>query len=302
MQGNNEMITSKAKLAFSMAVFGTIGLFVRSIPFSSSFIAMARGFLGVIFLLLLNLVRRKRIDFVAVRKNIIVLLLSGAAIGVNWILLFEAYNYTSVATATLCYYLAPIFITLASPFVLREKLTAKKLFCVLCALLGMVFVSGVFESGGVSSGDFIGILLATGAAVFYSSVMLLNKKLRDIGDTDRTVFQLLFASSVAAFYVFSTQNVSEFEYSARAIILLLVVGFFHTGFAYTLYFGSVGRLPAQTTALLCYIDPVVAIILSAVALRERLTVFGIIGAVLILGSTLFGEIKIKLPLVKRKKK
>ncbi|MBO5185255.1 MAG: EamA family transporter, partial [Clostridia bacterium] len=120
-QKNNDIIFSKAKLAFSMAVFGTIGIFVRSIPFPSSFIAMTRGFAGVAFLLFLNLIRRKRIDFAAVRKNLPVLFLSGAAIGVNWILLFEAYNYTSVATATLCYYLAPIFVTLASPFVLKEK-------------------------------------------------------------------------------------------------------------------------------------------------------------------------------------
>ena len=289
-QKNNDIIISKAKLAFSMAVFGTIGIFVRSIPFPSSFIAMTRGFAGVAFLLFLNLIRRKRIDFAAVRKNLPVLFLSGAAIGVNWILLFEAYNYTSVATATLCYYLAPIFVTLASPFVLKEKLTVKKLFCVLCALLGMVFVSGVFESGGVNKGDLKGIFLGTGAAVFYASVMLLNKKLCNIGDTDRTVFQLLFASAVVSPYVFLTENVTTFEYTAKAVILLLVVGVVHTGFAYTLYFGSVGRLPAQTTALFSYIDPVVAILLSALALGEGLTLFGIIGAVLILGSTLFGEI------------
>ena len=285
-----------------MAVFGTIGIFVRSIPFPSSFIAMTRGFAGVAFLLFLNLIRRKRIDFAAVRKNLPVLFLSGAAIGVNWILLFEAYNYTSVATATLCYYLAPIFVTLASPLVLKEKLTVKKLFCVLCALLGMVFVSGVFESGGVNKGDLKGIFLGTGAAVFYASVMLLNKKLCNIGDTDRTVFQLLFASAVVSPYVFLTENVTTFEYTAKAVVLLLVVGVVHTGFAYTLYFGSVGRLPAQTTALFSYIDPVVAILLSALALREGLTLFGIIGAVLILGSTLFGEINIKLPLIKRGKK
>lgn len=284
---------SKARLAFSMAVFGTIGIFVRSIPFPSSFIAMARGFLGVAFLLLLNLFGKKRIDFAAVRKNIFVLLASGAAIGVNWILLFESYNYTSVATATLCYYLAPIFVTLASPFVLKERLTGKRLCCVLGALLGMVFVSGVFEGGAVGGKDLKGILLGTGAALFYATVMLLNKKLKDIGDTDRTIFQLFFAAVVVMPYVFFTENVASFEFGAKAVLLLAVVGVVHTGFSYTLYFGSVGRLPAQTTALFSYIDPVVAILLSAVVLRERLSLFDIIGAVLILGSTLLGEINFK---------
>ncbi len=276
-----------------MAVFGTIGIFVRSIPFPSGFIAMARGFLGVAFLLLVNLFRRRRIDFAAVKKNIVLLLASGAAIGVNWIFLFESYNHTSVATATLCYYLAPVFVLLASPFVLKERLSAKKIVCVLCALVGMVFVSGIAESGFPGGNELKGILFGIGAAVFYSAVMLLNKKLRDINDTDRTIFQLLFASIVVSPYVLLTENVFAFEYSVKAIALLIVVGVVHTGFSYTLYFGSVGRLPAQTTALFSYIDPALAILLSAFVLREKLTLFGAIGAVLILGSTLFGEINFK---------
>lgn len=291
------VLFSKAKLAFSMTVFGTIGLFVRRLPFPSSFIAAVRGFVGVLFLLLLNLIGKKKISFESVKKNIWILLFSGAAIGVNWILLFEAYNYTSVATATLCYYLAPVFVTIASPFVLKEKLTAKKLFSLLCALFGMVFVSGVFENGGFNVGELKGILLGTGAAVFYASVTLFNKKLHDITDTDRTIFQLLFASVVVTPYVLLTENVFSFEYSAKAVVLLLVVGAFHTGFSYTLYFGSVGALPAQTTAIFSYIDPVVAILLSAIVLKEPLGAFDILGAVLILGGALLNEIKFE-----RKKK
>lgn len=276
-----------------MAVFGTIGIFVRSIELPSSFVAMTRGFFGVLFLLAFKLLRRKGLSLSAVKKNLWLLLASGAAIGVNWILLFESYNYTSVATATLCYYLAPIFVTVASPFVLKEKLSGKKLCCVLCALFGMVFVSGVFENGGIKSGELKGILLGTGAAAFYATVTLLNKKLRDITDTDRTVMQLLFASLTVTPYVFLTENVSSFEYGTKTVLLLLAVGIIHTGFSYTLYFGSVGRLPAQTTALYSYIDPVVAILLSAVILKERLGLFDIIGAVMILGSTLISEINFK---------
>lgn len=294
---NNDIIFSKAKLAFSMAAFGTIGIFVRSIPFPSGFIAMARGFLGVAFLLLLNLFRRRHIDFAAVKKNIALLIASGAAIGVNWIFLFEAYNYTSVATATLCYYLAPVFVLLASPFVLKEKLTEKKIVCVLCALVGMVFVSGIAQSGVAGKNGLKGVFLGIGAAVFYSSVMLLNKKLRDINDTDRTIFQLFFAAVAVTPYVLLKENVAALDYSVKAVFLLILLGVVHTGFSYTLYFGSVGRLPAQTTALFSYIDPALAILLSALVLREKLTLFGVIGAVLILGSTLFGEIDFK-----RKKK
>lgn len=286
-------LLSKASLAFSMTVFGTIGIFVRSIELPSSFVAMTRGFLGVLFLLAFKLVRRQKVSLSDVKSNIWLLFASGAAIGVNWILLFESYNYTSVATATLCYYLAPIFVTVASPFVLKEKLSAKKLCCVLCALFGMIFVSGVFENGGVKAGELKGILLGTGAAAFYAAVMLLNKKLHGIADTDRTIMQLLFASLTVTPYVLLTENVASFEYGTKTVLLLLTVGIIHTGFSYTLFFGSVGRLPAQTTALFSYIDPVVAILLSALLLKEKLVLFDIIGAVMILGSTLVSEFSFK---------
>lgn len=286
-------LLSKASLAFSMTVFGTIGIFVRSIELPSSFVAMARGFLGVLFLLAFKLARRQKVSLSAVKSNIRLLFASGAAIGVNWILLFESYNYTSVATATLCYYLAPIFVTVASPFVLKEKLSAKKLCCVLCALFGMIFVSGVFENGGVKAGELKGILLGTGAAAFYAAVMLLNKKLHGIADTDRTIMQLLFASLTVTPYVLLTENVASFEYGTKTVLLLLTVGIIHTGFSYTLFFGSVGRLSAQTTALFSYIDPVVAILLSALLLKEKLVLFDIIGAAMILGSTLVSEFSFK---------
>ena len=167
------------KLTLSMVIFGTIGIFRRYIPLPSSLVAMTRGLTGMLFLLLVMLLRRRSMNRAAVRRKLGMLCLSGAAIGVNWILLFEAYNYTSVATATLCYYLAPMFVILASPLVVGERLTAKKLICVLAALLGMVFVSGVLEAGGGSS-DLKGVLLGLGAAVLYASVVLMNKQLGDV--------------------------------------------------------------------------------------------------------------------------
>ena len=150
------------KLTLSMVIFGTIGVFRRYIPLPSSLVAMTRGLIGMLFLLLVMLLRRRGMNRAAVRRKFAMLCLSGAAIGVNWIFLFEAYNYTSVATATLCYYLAPMFVILASPLVLREKLTLRKLACVSAALLGMVFVSGVLEASG--GAGLKGVLLGLGAA------------------------------------------------------------------------------------------------------------------------------------------
>ena len=277
------------KLTLSMVIFGTIGVFRRYIPLPSSLVAMTRGLTGMLFLLLVMVLRKCGMNRTAVRRKLGLLCLSGAAIGVNWILLFEAYNYTSVATATLCYYLAPMFVILASPLVVGERLTAKKLICVLTALLGMVFVSGVLESGGGSS-DLKGVLLGLGAAVLYASVVLMNKQLGDVPAYDRTIVQLGSSAAVLLPYVLLTEELGALTFTPGTIGLLLVVGIVHTGIAYALYFGSLMQLKAQTAAILSYIDPVVAVLLSALVLREHMSLLSGLGAVLVLGAAVFSEL------------
>lgn len=283
-------MSPRSKLISSMFFFGTIGIFVHYLPLPSAFIAMFRGFAGALFLLLFMALKKQKPDRIAIRKNLPLLLLSGTALGINWILLFEAYRYTTVATATLCYYLAPIFVIIVSPFLLKEKLTARKLICVCVALVGMVFVSGILNAGFGGGSEFVGVLFGLGAACFYASIMILNKKFRDIGAYDRTVMQLGTAGVVLLPYVLLTQHVEATAFTPTVIILLAVVGIVHTGLSYTLYFAGMKDLPAQTAAIFSYIDPIVAILLSALFLKEPLGVYGVIGAVLVLGATFVSEL------------
>ena len=287
--------SAKAHLITSMLIFGTIGIFVKYIPLSSSVIALVRGIVGAVFLLILTRVRKIPIDWGTVKKDFLFLALSGMAIGFNWILLFEAYRYTTVATATLCYYLAPVIVMLVSPILLKEALTVRKAICIIVALCGMGLVSGVLNADFSGSREMLGILCGLGAAVLYSSAILMNKKLPDVPAFDKTIVQLSVAAISLLPYVLVTEHGTALTLTPSSIALLLVVGIVHTGIAYALYFGSIRDIPAQTAALFSYIDPVSAIFLSAIFLKERLTVSGVIGAVLVLGSTLFSE----LPTVKK---
>ena len=280
-------MNGKVKILTSMAIFGTVGIFVRFIPMASAGIAFCRGVLGCIFLLALMALTGKKPNLEDMKRNGWILAISGAAIGINWILLFESYRYTTVAIATICYYLAPAFVTLASPLV-GEKLTVKKLVCIGVALLGMVFVSGVLQGNQESS--FLGIVLGVGAAVFYASVILLNKKLSPIGAYDKTLCQLGAASVVVAPYILLTGGIYFGDMAPVSWIMLAVLGVVHTGFAYALYFGAIRDVNAQTAAILSYLDPVLSILLSALILRERLDIFSLIGAMLILGSALYSEL------------
>lgn len=280
--------TARLKIISAMVIFGTIGIFRKYIPLDSSLIALVRGGVGTLFLLLVVFLSRTRLNKPAIRRNFLLLAISGAAIGVNWILLFESYRYTSVATATLCYYMAPIFVMLLSPIILKQKLGRRKLICVGAALLGMVLVSGVLESSG---GSFTGVLLGLGAAAFYASVILMNQFIRDIPAYDKTILQLGSASVVLLPYVLLTVDFAAQTVSPLSLIMLLLVGIIHTGIAYWLYFGGMKDLPAQTVALLSYLDPVVAILLSALLLGEPMTLMSGIGAMLVLGATAMSELK-----------
>lgn len=286
---NQTQIKSRNNLILSMCIFGTIGILRRYIPLSSSLVALVRGIIGSVFLMMVLLISKKSLDKQALRKNLPMLSLSGAAIGFNWILLFEAYNYTSVATATLCYYLAPILVILASPLVLKERLTPKSIVCTVTALVGMVLVSGITETGFSGLSELKGILLGIGAAVLYASVILMNKKISGIPAYDKTILQLATASAALLPYVLLTEDLSVISLSPVAMLLLLVAGIIHTGFAYWLYFGSMNDLPSHTVALLSYMDPILAILLSVVLLREPMSLSAAIGAVLILGAAYISE-------------
>ncbi len=280
----------RAKLAFSMFIFGTIGVFRRGILLPSSFIALSRAVIGTLFLLAVILLKKDRISWPAVRKNLPLLCLSGLLLGFNWILLFEAYQYTSVATATLCYYMAPIFIILVSPLLFREKITLRKAVCVVVALGGMVLVSGFLETGISGLSEMKGVLLGLAAAVFYASVVLLNKAIRDITAYDKTVMQLGLSAILLLPYVCLTEELGALVFDGKTVALLLVMGVLHTGFSYALYFGTIRTLPAQTLALFSYIDPIVAVLLSALLLKEPMSIFSVMGAVAVLGSTIVSEL------------
>ncbi len=277
-------------LISSMLVFGTIGIFRRFIPLPSAVIAFFRGMIGALFLILFLKFRGKKIRHgIGFRKGIW-LALSGAIIGFNWIFLFEAYNYTSVSVATLCYYMQPVIVIILSVLIFHEKMTVRKAICSLIALCGMVLISGVMEGGLPGTGELRGILLGLAAAVLYSTVVLMNMKISGVDAYEKTIIQLGSAALVMIPYLLITGDFSGLSWNPETIGLLLFVAVVHTGICYTLYFGSISGLKTQTVALFSYIDPITALVLSALILHERMTGYGILGAVLILGSAIVSEL------------
>ncbi len=275
-----------------MLVFGTVGIFRKYISLSSGMLSCARGLLGGAFLLVFIAVTRRKMQSLE-KKKCLLLILSGILMAFNWIFLFESYNYTTVGTATLCYYMQPTILILLSPLVFKEKLTAKKMICALAAVVGIVFVSGILGESAAGSQNYIGITCGLIAAVLYTSVIILNKVIQVEDAYQKTCIQLLTAAIAVIPYVLITEDVSAVSLDSRTIVLVLILGIFHTGISYALYFGSMKDLKAQSIGVLSYIDPVSALIFSAIILDEKLSTFGLLGAVLIIGSALASELTFK---------
>ncbi len=262
---------------------------MRNINLPSGEIALYRAVLAALLIGIFLLITKQKISFTKIKKELPLLILSGVAMGFNWILLFEAYKYTTVSVATLSYYFAPVIVTIACPILFKEKMGLKQWLCFVMSTVGIVLITGI---GDLSQGSshIKGILFGLGAASLYATVILLNKFIKNVDGIHRTFLQFLSAIVVLVPYVLLTDGVNIHKLDSKGWMFLLAVGLIHTGVTYCLYFSSLKELPGQKAAILSYIDPLVAVLVSVVVLKETMTVMQVIGGLLILGFTLWNEI------------
>lgn len=293
--GEREVISMKHNASYrlmliaAMAAFGTLAPFVRNIGVSSAELSLFRALLAACLIGLFLLITKRKLNMKHLKKELFLLVCSGACMAVNWILLFEAYKYTTVAIATLSYYFAPVLVTVASALLFREKLGKKQILCFLMSTLGIVIVTGITDLGS-GSNNTLGILFGLGAAVLYAGCILLNKFIKGVGGIERTFLQFLAAVAVMVPYVALTGGVDLSGMDGLGWVSLLVVGLVHTGVCYCLYFTAVEHIPGQELAILSYIDPLVAVVIGVVVLGEPLTLPQLIGGAMILGFTLWNEL------------
>jgi RarD protein len=283
-------VKGRFRIIASMLIFGTIGVFVKKVELSSSEIAFLRAVIGSIFLIFASFIVKQRISLKQIKENLVLLILSGGAIGVNWILLFQSYKYTTVSIATLSYYFAPVFVMILAPFVLKEKLTPLKSTCAALAMIGLFMIVNV--GNGQAEGNYnhkVGIIYGVSAAALYASVILMNKFIKNLSGFEITLVQLMAGAVVLLPYIFIKDKMDFSGLNSYSLIIILILGIVHTGLAYFLYFTAFKELKGQTIAVLSYIDPVSAVIIAAIFLGESVSLMQILGGVLILGSTFLSE-------------
>ena len=281
----------RIQLAITMAIFGTVGLVRRNIPMDSLLLAGIRAFLGAASLYAVIRIKGRKLSVDRIRSRFWLIVLVGIIMGFNWVFLFESFNHTSVATATVCYYMEPVFLILASPFVFHERITLPKLVCVILSFIGMIFVSGVLNASFSGIAELKGVFFGLLAALFYALCVIWNKTITDVPVFDRTLIELLAAGSVL-FPLSSIHgdlaSLSRMATAAWGWVMLL--GLINTGVSYGVYFTVVEHLPLQTVAIYSFLDPVLAICFSYFLFHEPMGKAGLFGTIMIIGSTFISEL------------
>ena len=278
-KGNNSSGIFYGMYVLSMLLFGTNGYLVSHISLQSSQIVLVRTLIGGILLSAMDF------TFSRIKPELRNLLAGGIALGLNWVALFAAYRMLNVSLATLIYYAGPMLVLLFSPWLFREALTKRKLTAIIIVAVGLLCITGSIAAGKLSMA---GLVTAIGSALFYAALIVFNKRIKNTGGLQTAAIELDVAFVVVLLYVLFT---SGFSYPlATDIPYLLTIGLLNTGLAYFLYFSSMQRLPAQSVALISYIDPVSALLFSAWLLNENMTLLQIAGAVFIIGGAILGEL------------
>lgn len=275
----------------SMVIFGTNGLLVANISLGSAEIVLMRTLLGSLFLLPIVLVKRS-FSFADLKADLAPATIGGAALGLNWVLLFTAYRSAGVGLSTLTYYCGPIIVLALSPVFFKERLTRNKLLAIAAVAVGMFCITGNIEPCyDVQTG----LLCGGGAALLYAALIVANKRVKNLSGLSCAMYELIVAFFVVLGYLIVSGAKLPVIPAAGDLVWVLVIGLVNTGLAYYLYFSSLQKLPAQTVALVCYIDPLTALLVSAAFLGEQMLAVQIAGAVLILGGACLGELKFKKP-------
>lgn len=275
------------KMILAMTIFGSIGIFVHEIGLPPAIIACIRAIVGTAFLAIILGFYNHRSNFASFRKNAVPIILSGVALAFNWIFLFEAYRNTSIPVATVCYNLAPVFVLILSPIILRERITILNVACTLGSLAGAVLISGVLTNDAANR---VGVTYAILAAILYCAVMILNKKISGISSLDNSFYQMAVASVVTVIYSVLTVDMSAVTFSGNVGWMLLLLGILHTAIAYSLTFSASKRMTAQAWGVLSYLEPATAIVLAFVILKQNLTSIEILGTIMIFGFAIINGI------------
>ncbi len=277
---------NRFKLVLVMIIWGSLGVFTRSIPLPALSLAFLRAFIALP--VLFAVMKMKKADKVK-WKLLIPYIISGALLGFGWLALFYGFQHTSISSAVIIYNMCPVYVMIIAPLVLKETISRIQIAVIVISFLGLFLIVGHNLSEGYG---YMGMALSAVSGVFYAIIVLINRSIKVRVDNQTATFvQILTAMIVLLPFVLIDGNIfTVVRLDAMAITYTVLLGVLHTGVAYTLFFSVYTHMKSVEIVSYSYLEPLFGIIFSVIFLGETLTFSQIAGGILILGSTYAGEI------------
>lgn len=280
------MKKNKAALAViaSAMLWGTYGSFLTVIEargMNADVINFLR-FASTSLPILLYLLVKKR-EALHVKKKDLWLF---AANGLASILFFTscyaaAIRETKIAVAAALLYTAPAIVLLLSALLFGEKITPRKLLCILLSVLGCALVSGLGSGGATLTAR--GLLLGLGAGLGYALYSIFSRLIQQRGYSTFTNVCWTFLIAAAAYLAISAfkGNASQIADLPAAALLSVVCGLLTGLLAYLLYTAGLREMEPSRAAQLATIEPVFAALLGVLLFRQSLSVTECLGIALV---------------------
>ena len=264
-------------IAAISAAWGTVGIIVKEVDLPAVAIVQARTAIAVPTLAVALLLGRRWLPGVAFhRRSLLRAALGGALVAAHWVCFFAAFKRAPVGTVLLITFLAPVFLAVAAPVLLGERVSRRTKIGLALGLAGSVLVVGAPGGSGTTTA---GLVLAFLAAVSYAGLVLMMKPVAEVHGGVRVA--LVEMSVAAVVLVPFTLTSGATAPDAADWRLLLVLGVVETGIFLAIYYSCLARVPATEAGVLSYLEPAAGVLFGWWLLGEGLTVGTVAGGVLI---------------------
>lgn len=277
---------NRIKLVLVMVIWGSLGVFTRSIPLSALSLAFLRALLALpVLFAVLKMKKTEKVEWRLLKPYII----SGSLLGFGWLTLFYGYKHTSISSAVIIYNMCPVYVMIAATLLLKETISKIQIAVVFFAFLGLFMIVGQNLSEGYG---YLGMALSAVSGMLYATIIIINRSIRSRVDNQTGTFVQISAAMIVLLpFVLAEGNILTVrDLDAAAVIYTILLGVLHTGIVYTIFFSLTTQMKSVEIVLYSYLEPLFGILFSVIFIGEKLTVLQIIGGILILGSTYIGEI------------
>ncbi len=278
---------NRMKLVLVMIIWGSLGVFTKSIPLSALHLAFLRALIALPVLWgVMKLQKADKVEWALLKPYLV----SGALLGFGWLTLFYGFKHTSISSAVIIYNMCPVYVMIAAPLILKETISKLQITVIFFSLLGLILIVGNNLLAGYG---YMGMALSAVAGMLYATIILINRSITCRVDNQTATFvQIVTAMLVLLpFVVLDGSILTVVHLDARAVVYTILLGIVHTGVAYTLFFSLAAHMKSVEMVAYSYLEPLFSILFSVIIVGEKLTILQIIGGIFILGSTYIGELR-----------